>query len=407
MKQKNVAIIGNASRDFIDYAAENNVNYTIFLDSRREKLAPHTITVDFNDYEALLEMLVSTESSPFTTVLTFYEEYIVVTALLAQRLGVLGLSPEAALACTDKTVMRGAFLHAPMQISPAFTVIETLDDALTFTKKYGYPVIIKPASLAKSLLVTKIHNEAELRENYFKINDLLPGVYKKYAPRNEPKLLIEEFMEGSIHSIDAFVQNDGVPHLLDHIVDYQTGYDIGFDDNFHYSRLLPSKLSASDQKALKECAKEGMRALGMKNSPAHVEIIMTNKGPRIVEIAARNGGYRQKMHLSAHGINLYNNHIALLHNEALTLHPKTQDPCAVLELFPKQNGLFDGIHFHDELKELNSLRYLNVRYLLGERIGKSGEGYKAATVIMLHNTNKVVFDADLTWLNEHVYIKTV
>lgn len=406
MIQKNIAIIGNASSDFVDFASETNTNYTIFLDTRREKNVPHVIPVDFSDYEGLVTAIEEHAGVPFTAILTFYEEYIVTTSLLAKRLGLKSLSPESALACTDKTVMRGAFLGASTQISPAFKIIETLDDALEFAHTHGYPLIIKPASLAKSLLVTKIHSESELHEQYFKIMDLLPAVYQKYAPRNEPKLLIEEFMEGTIHSIDAFVDDSGEPMLLQHCVDYQTGYDIGYDDNFHFSRLLPSNLSAHDQKALHECAAAGVRCLGMSYSPAHIEIIMTKNGPRIVEIGARNGGYRQKMHQSAHGINLYKNHIALLHGEPLDIQPKKNDSCAVMELFPKQPGIFSGVHNLEALEELASLRYLNVRSVLGDQIGKSGDGFKAAAVVMLHNASHAAFQKDMAWFIENVYIKT-
>ena len=61
------------------------------------------------------------------------------------------------------------------------------------------------------------------------IRDRLSGIYKKYAANRKPKMIIEEFMEGSVHSVDAFVDSNGTPHVLESIVDYQTGYDMGFD----------------------------------------------------------------------------------------------------------------------------------------------------------------------------------
>ena len=61
-------------------------------------------------------------------------------------------------------------------------------------------------------------------------------------PIENQKFLLE-YIKGSIHSVDAFVDSDGSPQVLEQVVDYETGFDVGYDDNFHYSRILPSRLS--------------------------------------------------------------------------------------------------------------------------------------------------------------------
>ena len=133
---------------------------------------------------------------------------------------------------------------------------------------------------------------------------------------------------------------------------------------------------------------------------------MTKDGPRIVEIGARSGGYRQKMHLYAHGINMYQNHLALLHQQPLCLEPLRDEPCAVLELFPKKPGGFKKLQYIEELEELKSLRYLSIRAQPGDYVGKSGDGFKAVAVLMLHNQNANTLYADLEYVKKHVHVVT-
>ena len=130
-----------------------------------------------------------------------------------------------------------------------------------FADAHDFPLILKPANLSKSLLVTKSCNLDELRANYERTMAKIGEIYQKYAPDRAPKLLIEEYLDGSVHSVDAFVDAEGTPHVMKEIVDYQTGYEVGYDDNFHYSRLLPSRLSPEEQEAFLKCAELGCRAL--------------------------------------------------------------------------------------------------------------------------------------------------
>ncbi len=234
----------------------------------------------------------------------------------------------------------------------------------------------------------------------------MSNVYQKFAPDREPKLLIEEFMEGSIHSVDAFVEADGTPQILEQIVDYQTGYDIGYEDNFHYSRLLPSRLDQKDQQALRHCAKLGVCVLGMKNTPAHIEIIMTREGPRIVEIGARNGGYRERMHKLANDIDITGAALSLSFGNKPKIMTRKSESCAVLELFPHTAGTFAGILNEDKLLKLSSLKHYDVKVKIDSKVGKSSDGYKMCAVIILHNSDKETFLRDLNYINENVMVTT-
>lgn len=404
-----ILIVGQKFSTLSNYLTEQGHTYTLLKDVKKTKFPnkklKNRVVADFSSKALLFETIDSLKVRPDGVIVT-YEDYVLPAAWISQYLGLPGMPPEAAEACTDKYIMRSLFAKAPEKISPAFDVVSNEADVRAFATAHNFPIILKPANLAKSLLVTKSNDLEELLANYEKSVNLLTSVYSKYAPNRQPKLIIEEFLEGTIHSVDAFVDAEGEPTILDQVVDYQTGYDIGFDDNFHYSRLLPSKLSEADQASLRHCAAVGVRALGMKSSPAHIEIIMTSQGPRIVEIGARNGGYRERMHALANGIDIAGASVATALGQPVDVTAKRNDPVAVLELFPKEPGIYAGIANEENLRNLPSLTYLSIKASRGDFKGKSADGHKTCAIIILHNSDAEQFKRDLAYVNQEVFIQT-
>ncbi|HKX72575.1 MAG TPA: ATP-grasp domain-containing protein [Candidatus Saccharimonadales bacterium] len=407
---KRILIVGQNFSTLTDYLSEKGYDYIVLKDINRtkfpDKKLKRRVVCDFSSRESILKV-VHGITEPIDAVIATYENYILPASWIASDLGLPGISPASAEACTDKFLMRSLFAEAPEPVSPDFAIVKNEETLRTFAASHEFPLMLKPANLAKSLLVTKNHNLDELLANYRRTMDQIVSVYQKYSPSRSPSLLVEEFLDGSTHSVDAFTGQDGEPHVLKQVIDYETGFDIGFDDNFTYSRLLPSKLSKDDQAALRHVAAVGIKALGITSAPSHVEIIMTKKGPRIIEIGARNGGYRERMHGIANGIDITGNALNLTLGKPVELRATRNDSCATLELLPKTPGTFTGITNEDALKDLPSLNYYSVKAMPGQYVGKAADGYKMCAIIILHNADKAQFDRDLQWVNDNVYAATV
>ena len=402
-----VLIVGSTFHTLTEYLLDNGYEYVVLRDLKKAKnptkKLKRRVVCDFSSDKTIAEAVDELKKRfSVDAVLTTYENYIVSSAKIAEELGLPGISVEAARACTDKKIMRDLFAKAPKKISPQFTEVKTEEEAISFARAHDFPLILKPANLAKSLLVTKIHDIEELRVVFRNTMEQAAEVYQKYGGHNQPKFILEEFMEGSIHSVDAFVDEQGTPHVLENVVDYQTGYDIGHEDNFHYSRLIPSSLSQEKIDAIRETAMLGCKALNMRSSPAHIEIILTAHGSRIVEIGARNGGYRERMHRLANGIDITGCALALALGKEPVISPTKDESCAVLELFPKKEGIFEGINNLEKLKELESLEYVSIKAKPGDLVGKASDGYKMCAVIMLHHKNPAQFIDDLLFIKNNV-----
>lgn len=411
MEKPVILVIGHGIKDLRDYLLEHGYEFIVLKDVKRFGAATdqpdRQIECDFSTEDTILAAVdEARERYPIAGVITVYENFVRDTARIAAYLKLPGLSFEAAAACTDKYLMRQLFAKAPEKISPDFAEVASELDVRAFAAAHQFPLILKPANLSKSLLVFKNDDLDTLLANYGLLMTRIDEVYAKYAPTSTPSVIIEEFMVGTVHSVDAFIDSAGSVHLLDAVVDYQTGYDIGYDDNFHYSRLVPSSLDRKQIEAINQVARLGCEALGMQNSPAHIELIMTSNGPMIVEIGARNGGYRARMHRLANGVDIIGNAVGLALGKQPDIRVTKHDSLGVFELFPRAAGAYRVLSGEEQLHSLPSFNYLSVKTTEGSMVGKSSDGYKAVAVIILYNADAAQFAADVAVLNSRVAVLT-
>lgn len=401
--------VGRSLQEYKDYFDTIGLEYGVFVDEHRE-ISPvdsrlHRVEVDFSSEDSIKNSLESA-TADVDGLLCVYETYVFGVSVIAEHYGLPSISKSSALTCTDKVVMRQNFHDYDPSISPDFCEVRSQKDIDEFMASHSFPVILKPANLVKSILVTKNNDTKELQANYKKTIDTIHNIYQKHSVKRAPKVLIEEFMDGTVHSIDALVDANGRIELVDEIVDYQTGYDIGRDENYHFSRKIPSHLPNSTKQQIKEVAIQGIKALGIKCNPAHVEVIVTKDGPKIVEIGARIGGYRFRMHKYANGVDLLGEAIKIARGDACNLNVEYRKSCAVLELFPEKNGKFVGVENEDKLLKLKTLVRYRVVPEIGQMIGVPREGERATAIVTLGSEAETELERDLEFIKNHVKVTT-
>lgn len=346
--------------------------------------------VDFENIDSEIKRLTSSGLS-VAGLVCIYENYIVSKAKLSQAFNVPSLSIESAHLSTDKSRMRQAFINMDPSISPNFAPVNSLNEALGFARNYGYPLIIKPTNLVKSLLVLKCNNEKELTDNFTYAQKTIGILYEKYKIYDRvPQLIIEEFIAGEQYSIAAFVDNNGDTHFCNGIVSLKNAQDIGIDDNYLYSRMLPATLAEKEANEMFRVAEIGVRALGMTSVPAHIELITSPRGVKIVEIGARIGGYRPRMYDYSYGINLAAQEVKLAIGEKPELTGTFSTYSAVYELFPTTEGIFDGIIGEADTTQFT---YYRVVAKKGQLTGPAKHGYKAAALVIVTHQNRATFKA--------------
>lgn len=365
----------------------------ILIDVRIKKrnLATYDRVVEV-DYDQINNELPRLESLglKIAGLLCTYENYIVAKAKLGEYFSVAAPSLESARLATDKSLMRQAFLDADRTISPDFTTVDTLSQALEFAQSHSYPLIIKPTNLVKSLLVLKCDNEQQLIERFTYASATIGQLYEKYKIyERSPQLIIEEFIIGEQFSIAAYVDSEGTPHFCDGIVSLTNAQDIHVDDNYLYSRSLPATLSDDLTKEMFDVAEKGVRALKMTSVPAHIELMSGPAGTKIVEIGARTGGYRPRMYNFSYGLDLVAQEINLALGKKPVLDGSFVSFCAVYELFPQVEGTFKGI---SGSMNPDLLTYYRITAKDDTIVGPAKNGYKATAIIIVTHKNQEQFD---------------
>ncbi len=233
--------------------------------------ADESFICSIRDCKAVLD--IAKDFKPDGIVIGACDTSVVTCAYACEKLGLPGENIETSINSTNKVKMLEMFENNEVS-HPKFQVVAK-DNIDIFNLTIPYPVISKPIDSAGGRGVSIIHNDEELKKAV------------KYSSKAglSGDVLIEEYMKGKEVSVEMLVV-DGTPHILQ-ITDKVTSGEPYF---YEIGHSQPTLLPFDIQKKVKDIASKAVKAVGMKNSPAHVEIIVTNEGPKMVELGARLGG---------------------------------------------------------------------------------------------------------------------
>lgn len=189
-------------------------------------------------------------------------------------LGLPGITMDAAIKATDKGEMIKAFKAYGVE-SPWYYIIEKESDLKKYGDLFTYPCIMKPTDNAGSRGVILLQSSDDLKNAYdYSIKQSRGG-----------KVIVEEYLQGHEVSVEIMVV-DSVVHVLA-VTDKLTTGAPHFVEEGHSQ---PSLLALQYIERIKDLAARAIRAIGIKCGPAHVEIMDTETGPKMIELGARMGG---------------------------------------------------------------------------------------------------------------------
>ncbi|MFJ4193142.1 acetyl-CoA carboxylase biotin carboxylase subunit family protein [Pseudomonas sp. NPDC089534] len=312
----------------------------------------------------------------FTSVLNFREGYVAVTGRLCAAVPALAHLHRNVEHTLDKVLQRERFQASA---NPDLHVIsrETgIDELLAAPDALPYPFVLKPANLYSSLFVRCIRDRQELLD-YSRREWPALQRYVAGKQRETDQLLLEEYLHGSNHSIDCAIGPDGNISSFP-IVDVIAGVDIGRDDFHHFARYTPSTLEpdASLKARCHRLAHDAVQALGLKGTFAHVEFILTARGPRILEVGARPGGSRIHVIRQAWQLPLDVCYHRALSGEALPQPSDVPQPFGIATPFARTIRTYDGLHHAQRLRSLPGFQRWYAYAAPGDAIGPASNGFQ-------------------------------
>jgi biotin carboxylase len=201
-------------------------------------------------------------------------------ALLASRLGLLGISLESARLASDKLAMKRCFAAAGVPV-PWFAPVESAEHLKVLVEERGRDLVIKPVDSRGSRGVQWIARVADLASAY--------ALARRHSPST--RVMAEAYLEGPQVSTESIVMGERcfTPGFSDRNYEFLERHAPFFVEN---GGDLPSRLPVAVQEKIKSVVADAAAAMGVTNGVVKGDIVVHRGAPYVIELAARlSGGF--------------------------------------------------------------------------------------------------------------------
>lgn len=213
-------------------------------------------------------------------VLCYDEACILVTAHVAERLGLPGNDPDVVYRCRDKSATRRA-LKAAGVLQPESVPASDPAEAREAAAHVGFPLVLKPRALVASEGVIRVDSPADLEAAFaYSRGTTLPG-----EPDFNDAVLVEEYVEGPEVSVDSMCHDGRITTAF--VARKLLGFAPAFAEVGHVVDGADPLLRDAELTGVVHAALE---AVGFREGWTHVEVRLSAAGPKVIEINGRQGG---------------------------------------------------------------------------------------------------------------------
>ncbi|MFF9064179.1 ATP-grasp domain-containing protein [Streptomyces sp. NPDC014891] len=263
-------------------------------------------------------------------VMTWAEVLLEDTAAAAARLGMRHMSPAAAANCRDKLSTRTRQTTGLVR----FARVDTEEQALEAAESFGYPVVVKPRSLAGSVGVAQANDREELAEHFAMTSaSSFPGL----TPLGGS--IVEEYVDGPEISVDSVVFQGDVQPV--NVARKRLGFEPYCQEVGHLVAPWRDEEWADE---VRRMLVQTHRDLGITDGVTHAEVRLSASGPKLIELNGRLGGdFIPLLGHLATGVDLTSAAVSI----ALGHRPDTEqsrDRCVEIRfLFPAEDGTVEAV----------------------------------------------------------------
>jgi len=295
---------------------------------------------------------------PVAGLVTLSDAVISVAARAAELLG-LRRAPASALALArNKYGARVAMRDAGLPV-PRFALLHQAGQATAVAAEVGLPAVLKPVNGTASHSVRLVRTVEELAEGYAALAEAVPraalgGLYRGDVDGIDPtrSFLVESALQGKEYCLDVIVRDGEVEPvaLIEKFLIDERFFERGFV-------WPPFELPQRTRERMIEAADGVVRALGLDDTVAHVELIDdATAGPVVVEVnAGRPGGQMLgTLILLTTGVDMGAELVALCQGAPRPVRDaaKLPIPLATLTIFGHGNGRLLRVEGLDEVADM-------------------------------------------------------
>lgn len=216
-------------------------------------------------------------ADPIEAVICMLDIRMLAASLLARTLGLRFLNPDTTRLTRDKSRLRSRLAEAGIR-QARFARAETLAELDAAVRQVGLPAIVKPADGFASQNVHILRTQADTDALVSTLSDVRADYGLGVAASGV--LLVEEFLEGKLIGCDVF--SDGSTRAL-----------LGINDKALFPAPSFAMRGSSfptqryDTAAIQDYAFAILDAIDFDFGAAHIEMIVTEDGPMLVEVNPR------------------------------------------------------------------------------------------------------------------------
>jgi len=242
------------------------------------------LKLDFSEPERAARQAIEFAAQfPIDAVIPVDEDTAVVAASVACGLKLRHNPVEAAITAKNKRRMREVLSHSGVQV-PRYWHFSLDEDPRDIAARVTYPCVVKPVFLSTSRGVMRADNEEEFTQVVRRLDRIVSD--PKLARRGGDlarEALVEEFIPGFEVAVEGLV-TDGEFRMLA-IFDKPDPLDGPFFEETIY--VTPSRLAREVQQQIVETTAAATCAMGLTRGPVHAELRVNERGPWVIEVAAR------------------------------------------------------------------------------------------------------------------------
>ena len=203
------------------------------------------------------------------------DQVLLVVAQLSEELGLpCYIDYHTAKLVSNKKYMKAIFKESGVPTADYVVMSELDEDKL---KGFEFPLIVKPVDCYSSRGVRRVENMEELRSAFADAADF----------SRTGNVIVEDFCEGYEMSCDAYIDDNGIAHVLT----YSINEKIKEKDKFVICR---NKIIPDPSEKLKAQVRQVMQGIAdgfhISNSPIFAQMINDGNKIRVLEFCARTGG---------------------------------------------------------------------------------------------------------------------
>ena len=275
--QKRLLMLNASTHEIPFILAARKLGFYVITTSTKKdyeghKYADEYVYGNYNDYDEMIELAKRLKIDAVSHACT--DDCALSAAYIGEKLGLKGHDTYENAQIIHRKDKFKEFAAKYDVISPRSYSFECYEDALEYGKTAQFPLIIKPTDLAGGQGIHVAEDYAEFE------------IYAKQAfdRSKAKKVVVERFIRGTLHSLCTFIVDQKV-------VAYCPINDYSFKNQYlTNSGLAPAEDWENSMKVLIPETERIARILGLVDGQLHMQYMLEDGKPYIIEMMRRNIG---------------------------------------------------------------------------------------------------------------------